>query len=70
VTSLYERDPKLLVFLYQSGISPNTRVRLVTKNYDKTVSIETPLGMVTLGHPAAERVWVKKISPRDAGKAG
>jgi DtxR family Mn-dependent transcriptional regulator len=66
VMSLYERDPKLLVFLYQSGISPNTRVHLLTKNYDKTVSIETPMGAVTLGHPAAERVWVKKL--RDSGK--
>jgi len=69
VTSLYERDPKLLVFLYQSGISPNTRVRLLTKNYDNTVSIETPMGAVTLGHPAAERVWVKKLSQRDSGKS-
>jgi DtxR family Mn-dependent transcriptional regulator len=67
VTSLYERDPKLLVFLYQSGISPNTRVHLAAKNYDKTVSIETPIGPVTLGHPAAERVWVKKH--RDTGKS-
>jgi DtxR family transcriptional regulator, Mn-dependent transcriptional regulator len=68
VTALYERDPKLLVFLYQSGISPNTRVRLLTKNYDKTVSIETPMGAVTLGHPAAERVWVKKVNHRDSAR--
>lgn len=70
VTALFERDPKLLVFLYQSGISPNTRVHLVSKNYDKTVSIETPLGAVTLGHPAAERIWVKKLAHRDSGRAG
>jgi DtxR family Mn-dependent transcriptional regulator len=69
VMSLYERDPKLLVFLYRSGISPNARVRLAAKNYDKTVSIETPAGPVTLGHPAAERVWVKKSSYRDSGKS-
>jgi DtxR family Mn-dependent transcriptional regulator len=66
VTALFERDPKLLVFLYQSGISPNTKVHLVSKNYDKTVSVETPMGTVTLGHPAAERVWVKKL--RDSGR--
>jgi DtxR family Mn-dependent transcriptional regulator len=68
VTSLYERDPKLLVFLYQSGISPNTRVRLLAKNYDQTVSIENPLGTITLGRPAAERVWVKRLTPKDSGK--
>jgi len=68
VSALYERDPKLLVFLYQSGISPNTKVRLLTKNYDQTVSIETPLGAITLGRPAAERVWVKRIPLKESGK--
>jgi DtxR family transcriptional regulator, Mn-dependent transcriptional regulator len=66
VTALYERDPRLLIFLHQSGISPNTRVRLVAKNYDQTVGIETPHGAITLGHPAAARVWVKRVSSRDA----
>ena len=61
VASLYERDPKLLVFLHNAGINPGARVRLLTKNYDKTVSIETPSGPITLGQPAAERVWVKRF---------
>lgn len=68
VTALYERDPRLLVFLHDSGISPNTRVRLVTRNYDQTVSIETPAGAITLGRPAAERIWVKKVSSRESTK--
>ena len=68
VTALYERDPKLLVFLHQTGISPNTRVRLVSKNYDQTVTIETPLGATTLGRPAAERVWVKRLGARDGNR--
>jgi DtxR family Mn-dependent transcriptional regulator len=61
VASLYERDPKLLVFLHQSGISPDSPVRLVAKNYDQTVAIETPSGAMTLGRPAAERVWVRPV---------
>ena len=68
VSALYERDPKLLVFLYQSGISPNTRVRLVAKNYDQTVSIETSIGAITLGRPAAERVWVKRMTAKESGR--
>jgi DtxR family Mn-dependent transcriptional regulator len=68
VTSLYERDPKLLIFLHQSGISPGARVRLITKNYDQTVAIETPMGAITLGRPAAERVWVKRIQGRDSAR--
>jgi len=68
VSALYERDPKLLVFLHQSGINPGSRVRLVAKNYDQTVSIETPMGSITLGRPAAEKVWVKRLSAKDSGK--
>jgi DtxR family Mn-dependent transcriptional regulator len=64
VTALFERDPRLLLFLHQSGISPNSRVRLVTKNYDQTVAIETPIGSTTMGRPAAERVWVKPVFNR------
>ncbi|HTZ57782.1 MAG TPA: metal-dependent transcriptional regulator [Acidobacteriaceae bacterium] len=65
VVSLYERDPKLLLFLHQSGIAPDGRVNVLQKNYDQTVSIETTAGRFTLGHPAAERVWVKR---RPSGK--
>jgi len=60
VVSLYERDPKLLLFLHQAGIAPGGRVSVLAKNYDRTVSIETGAGRSTLGHPAAERVWVKR----------
>jgi DtxR family Mn-dependent transcriptional regulator len=70
VNALYERDPKLLIFLHQAGISPNSRVHLLTKNYDQTVAIETPKGSITLGRPAAERVWVKRTTPKNLQKDG
>lgn len=66
VASLYERDPKLLLFLHGLGIGPGARVKVVARNYDQTVTVETPLGTTTLGRPAAERVWVR----RPAKKAG
>ena len=69
VMALYERDPKLLIFLHQSGISPNARVRLMSKNYDQTVGVETPIGTITLGKPAAERVWVKRTIGKAQSKA-
>jgi DtxR family Mn-dependent transcriptional regulator len=62
---LYERDPKLLLFLHQAGIAPGGQVSVLKKNYDRTVSIETAAGQSTLGHPAAEKVWVKR---RSSGK--
>ena len=58
VTSLHERDPKLLLFLHQTGIGPRQKLRVLRQNYDQTVSIELPTGNSILGRPAAEAVWL------------
>ena len=60
VMSLNERDQKLLLFLHKAGIAPGGQVDVLAKNYDRTVTIETAAGRTTLGHPAAENVWVKR----------
>jgi DtxR family Mn-dependent transcriptional regulator len=60
VVSLYERDPKLLLFLHQAGIGPGASIQVLAQNYDQTVRIETPKGGSTLGRPAAEKVWVRR----------
>jgi DtxR family Mn-dependent transcriptional regulator len=62
VTSLHERDHKLLLFLHQSGIGPGQSLRVVSQNYDQTVSIELPTGSSILGRPAAEAVWLRPES--------
>ena len=67
VDSLYERDPRLLRFLHQNGIAPGGPVRVLKKNYDQTLTIETPAGTATLGAPAAEKVWVKPRASRKKG---
>jgi DtxR family Mn-dependent transcriptional regulator len=59
VISLQERDPKLLLFLHRNGIGPGQSLRLVSQNYDQTVSIELLSGNAILGRPAAEAVWLK-----------
>jgi DtxR family Mn-dependent transcriptional regulator len=64
VTSVYERDEKLLRFLQQAGIEPGGSVRVVQRNYDQTVGIETAAGQFTIGPAAAEKVRVKKGAGR------
>lgn len=59
VTSLQERDSQLLLFLHRTGIGPNQRIRVLSQNYDQTVSIELPTGNSILGRPAAEAVWLR-----------
>ena len=59
VISLHERDPKLLLFLHSNGIGPGQSLRVLSQNYDQTVSIELPAGVSILGRPAAEAVWLR-----------
>ncbi len=44
VTSLQERDSQLLLFLHRMGIGPNQSLRVLSQNYDQTVSIELDTG--------------------------
>jgi DtxR family Mn-dependent transcriptional regulator len=69
VTSLYERDEKLLRFLQQAGIEPGGGVRVVQRNYDQTVGIETAAGNFTIGPAAAEKVRVKRGAGRTSRNA-
>jgi DtxR family Mn-dependent transcriptional regulator len=63
VISLHERDPKLLLFLHSNGIGPGQNLRVLSQNYDQTVSIELPAGVSVLGRPAAEAVWLRPEGP-------
>jgi DtxR family Mn-dependent transcriptional regulator len=59
VISLQERDPRLLLFLHHTGIGPGKSLRVLSQNYDQTVSIELSTGNSILGRPAAEAVWLR-----------
>lgn len=63
VVSLQERDPKLLLFLHKAGIGPGQQLKVISQNYDQTVSIELPASSCTLGRPAAEAVWLLPENP-------
>jgi len=70
VTSLYERDEKLLRFLQQAGIEPGGAVRVMRRNYDQTMAIETAAGQYTIGPAAAEKVRVRRAAGRVNGGRG
>lgn len=59
ISSIYERDRKLLEFLEERGMRPGTRVLVKLRNYDQTFTIRTKRGNFLVGLPLAERVWVK-----------
>ncbi len=64
VSGIYERDRHLLEFLEARGIRPGAKLRLLERNYDKTLTPLAPAaGKVSLGRAAAERVWVSPLRP-------
>src|SRR5579871_1134591 len=64
VSGIYERDRQLLEFLEHRGIRPGAKLLITGKHYDHTLALTTESGRVTLGLPAAERVWVRPSSSR------
>src|SRR3984957_3871447 len=61
VASVYERDSKLGELLDKRGIRPGSELRVRERNYDQTLSLDTPAGTVVLGRPAAEKIWVSSV---------
>jgi len=62
VSSMYERDSALLCFLDDRGIRPGAKLRVLERNYDQTMTLFADKRRVSLGGPAAEKVWVSPIT--------
>jgi len=58
VSGIYERDRGLLEFLEHRGIRPGARLKIVERNYDQTLTLNSGEGTVSLGPAASERVWL------------
>jgi DtxR family Mn-dependent transcriptional regulator len=62
VASLYERDAQLLAFLHRLGIGPRTSLTVLERNYDSTLRLQLSGREVTIGRPAAEKIYVRPAS--------
>ena len=58
IDSMHERDRKLLEYFDALGIRPGTQLKIVSRNYDGTVSLLLGEKSVNLGEAAARKVWV------------
>lgn len=67
VASLYERDDLLLGFLHRLGIGPHTELTLLERNYDATLRLQVGAREITLGTPAAERIYVRPLADINRG---
>jgi DtxR family Mn-dependent transcriptional regulator len=59
VTSVYERDRRLLEYLEVLGVRPGSRVCVESRNADDTLTLRVDGRRVQLGRSAAQKVWVK-----------
>jgi DtxR family transcriptional regulator, iron-dependent repressor len=64
VVSTYERDRSLLEYLDGLGVRPGAQLRVVSRNYDDTVTLSLGKSQVYLGQAAAKKVWVAKRNRR------
>jgi DtxR family Mn-dependent transcriptional regulator len=58
VVSVFERDRRLLEFLNGLGIRPGVVVKVTSRNYDETLTLDVGGRTVQLGRSAAEKVWI------------
>ncbi len=58
VTSVFERDRRLLEYLDGLGIRPGVKLSMVSRNYDETLTLKVGGKSVQLGRPAATKVWI------------
>ncbi len=61
VSSIYERDRKLLEFLEKKNIRPGATLKVSARNYDGTLSLAVDGKAIALGGPAADKIWVAKL---------
>jgi len=61
VSSMYERDSALLHFLDERGIRPGAKLQVLERNYDQTMTLVADKHKVSVGGPAAEKVWVAPV---------
>jgi DtxR family transcriptional regulator, iron-dependent repressor len=64
VVSVFERDRRLLEYLNGLGIRPGAVVRILSSNYDDTLTLGIQGNCVQLGKVAAAKVWVE-LTARD-----
>lgn len=64
VEGMYERDRGLLEYLNGLGIRPRVDLKVLSRNYDGTLTLRLKRTTHNLGEAAARKVWVSKVPER------
>lgn len=67
VECMHERDPRLLEYFDRLGLRPGVHLKIISRNYDGTLTLRLGRQAITLGERAARRIWIsqgtKRIAP-------
>jgi len=58
IESMHERDRQLLEYLDRLGLRPGIQVKVISRNYDGTLSLRLGNNPTSLGEAAGRKVWV------------
>jgi DtxR family Mn-dependent transcriptional regulator len=61
ILCVYEKDAQFLEFLDGLHLRPATRVGVLRREYDETMTLRVDGKTVHLGKPATSRIWVRKL---------
>ena len=62
IIAVYEKDGEFLEFLEGLRLRPATRVEVLKREYDETMTLRAAGKTMHLGKPATTRIWVRKSS--------
>ncbi len=60
ILCVYEKDEGFLEFLDKLKLRPSTKVEVLKREYDETMTIRAGGHTMHLGKPATSRIWVRK----------
>jgi DtxR family transcriptional regulator, Mn-dependent transcriptional regulator len=62
ILCVYEKDGQFLDFLEGLHLRPATKVEVLKREYDETMTLRTAGKTMHLGKPATSRIWVRRLN--------
>ena len=62
ILCVYEKDAQFLEFLDGLHLRPSTKVEVLKREYDETMTLRVSGRTIHLGKPATSRIWVRRIA--------
>ena len=62
IVCVYEKDAQFLEFLEGLRLRPSSKVHVMKREYDETMTLRSNRRAMHLGKPATSRIWVRKLS--------